>query len=159
MRRYLALISIAVLFSTCLYAQDSIYVVPLIKDTKTQYDVDIEYSKANISGICIIKTDSLGTKGVVMNEFGIKLMDFIVSPDRQKVELADVSDFIDKWYIRKVITSDLTVLFSTWKSNVGVEKDHRLLTIDNDGNIVLKNMKYNISYNFKLNEDNDETTE
>lgn len=159
MRRSLALISLFVLFAAGMYAQDSIYVVPLPKDTKVKYDVDIEFGKAGISGICIMKTDSTGSKGTVVNEFGIKLMDFTVSSDRSKVELVDVSDFIDKWYIRKVITSDLGILFSSTKDMEGKEQEHRSLSVDTDGTIVLKNTRYNITYNFKINDQKDEVAE
>ena len=71
----------------------------------------------------------------------------------------DVSDFIDKWYIRKVITSDLGILFSSTKDMEGKEQEHRSLSVDTDGTIVLKNTRYNITYNFKINDQKDEVAE
>ena len=107
---------------------------------RKQYNVVIETAKANVSGICIIKTDEDGSKGAIVNEFGIHALDFTVSADRRKVRLLHVVDFLNKWYIKRVLRKDLQFLFS----RAGQYSDRRR-ELHTDGNTtVMHNKRYKI---------------
>ena len=109
---------------------------------KRQFNVIIETAKANVSGICIIKTDEEGSRGAIVNEFGIHVLDFTVSSDNRKVKLLHVVDFLNKWYIKRVLRKDLQFLFSRNRSD-----RHRELHIDGD-TAVMQNKRYKITYTF-----------
>ena len=109
---------------------------------KKQFNVIIETPKANVSGICIIKTDEEGSKGAIVNEFGIHVLDFTVSSDNRKVKLLHVVDFLNKWYIKRVLRKDLQFLFSSNRSD-----RRRELHIDGD-TTVMQNKRYKITYTF-----------
>ena len=66
--------------------------------------------KAYISGVCILVRDFTEVKGSVFNEFGISAIDFSYHLKKDKVKIISVMNMIDKWYIRKVLKTDLRTL-------------------------------------------------
>jgi hypothetical protein len=72
---------------------------------KNEYRITISTQKANITGILIAKQVDGKWKGTIINEFGIKVLDYESSSE--KCKLFNVITFIDKWYIRKTIASDI----------------------------------------------------
>jgi hypothetical protein len=79
-----------------------------------------------------------------VNEFGIHALDFTVSADRRKVRLLHVVDFLNKWYIKRVLRKDLQFLFS----RAGQYSDRRR-ELHTDGNTtVMYNKRYKITYTF-----------
>ena len=113
-------------------------------DGKRQYSVTIEMPRGSLSGICLIKTDASGSKGSLVNEFGIHALDFTVSTDRRKVRLLHVIDRMNKWYIKRILRRDLRFLFLNKES----AQDHRReVTVAGDTTI-LHNKKYRITYTF-----------
>ena len=61
--------------------------------------------QANITGIWIVKQVNGEWRGTIINEFGLKVLDFVSSS--KKCKLVNVIKFLDKWYIKKVIASDI----------------------------------------------------
>ena len=78
------------------------YLLPL-DEGRQQYGVAITARGAEITGVCIVKTDSEGSRGAIVNEFGIHALDFMVSADRRKVKLLNVIAMMDRWYVRRVV--------------------------------------------------------
>lgn len=113
-------------------------------DGKRQYSVTIEMPRGSLSGICLIKTDASGSKGSLVNEFGIHALDFTVSTDRRKVRLLHVIDRMNKWYIKRILRRDLRFLFLNKES---VQDRWREVTVEGDTTI-LHNKKYSITYTF-----------
>ena len=151
MRKYLLLISILLLSLTSLtvQAQDSLLVQqPPLSDSigcKTKYATTIELSKGYLSGITIMVREADVYHGVLYNEVGITALEFTYQPQTKKVELIEVIAMLDKWYIRRVLKSDLQYVMEN------------LLK----GNPTYKDEKYHISYKFSLmsNEENSNITE
>jgi hypothetical protein len=151
MRKYLLLISILLLSlaSLTVQAQDSLTVQqsPLSDSIgcKTRYATTIELSKGYLSGITIMVREAEAYHGVLFNEFGITALEFTYQPQTKKVELIEVIAMLDKWYIRRVLKSDLQYVMEN------------LLK----GNPTYKDEKYHISYKFSLmsNEENSNITE
>ena len=71
---------------------------------------------------------------MVSCEFGITALEFTYQPQTKKVELIEVIAMLDKWYIRRVLKSDLQHVMEN------------LLK----GNPTYKDEKYHISYKFSL---------
>jgi hypothetical protein len=63
-----------------------------------------------VSGVCILIRQTDGVKGCLFNEFGITLLDFYYDAKRDNVKLHSVMKKMDKWYIRRVLRSDLRAL-------------------------------------------------
>ena len=140
MRKYLLLISILLLSlaSLTVQAQDSLIVqqAPLSDSIgcKTRYATTIELSKGYLSGITIMVREAEAYHGVLFNEFGITALEFTYQPQTKKVELIEVMAMLDKWYIRRVLKSDLQHVMEN------------LLK----GNPTYKDEKYHISYKFSV---------
>ena len=113
-------------------------------DGKRQYSVTIEMPRGSLSGICLIKTDASGSKGSLVNEFGIHALDFTVSTDRRKVRLLHVIDRMNKWYIKRILRRDLRFLFLNKES---AQDRWREVIVAGDTTI-LHNKKYHITYTF-----------
>jgi hypothetical protein len=100
--------------------------------------------RGSLSGICLIKTDASGSKGSLVNEFGIHALDFTVSTDRRKVRLLHVIDRMNKWYIKRILRRDLRFLFLNKES----AQDRRREVIVAGDTTILHNKKYRITYTF-----------
>ena len=72
---------------------------------KNEFRILLATPKANITGIFIVKQVDGAWKGTLINEFGLKVFDFVSTS--KKCELLNVISFLDKWYIKKVIASDI----------------------------------------------------
>lgn len=99
----------------------------------------------HLSGICLIRME--GDRGAmsVVNEFGVKAFDAVCPGAKGRVKLTYVMAPLDKWYIRRVLVRDLSVLF---------RPDRRLprrrtLERREDGTLVLANRRHKITYRLK----------
>ena len=136
MQRVLAYISIVLclLCATRSFAQQHF---PQNEGEKAVYNASITMPKGSLSGICMLVQDGDSIKGAIVNEFGVSLLDFVYTSKDDKVHLASVIAMMDKWYIRKVLESDLQHVIHELK--------------EGNGNYI--DEKYKISYNFvPLNE-------
>ena len=150
MRRCLLLSSLLLM---AVLAEAGDFLLPLVG--RQQYSVQISARGAELTGICIIKTDSTGaSRGAIVNEFGIHAMDFTLSADRRKVKLQNVMPQMDRWYIRRVVRADLRQLFGA--TACGALKGRRTLTQYADGTLILTNARFNLKYCFKKIDDTEE---
>ena len=153
-RRCLLLISLFCLTSVA-YASD--YLLPL--EGRQQFTVFISVRGMELTGICIIKTDEEGSRGAIVNEFGVHALDFTLSSDRKKVKLLNVMPVMDHWYIKKVVRGDLKYLFLSTENPQS--KGKRTVTVEDDGTVMMENTKYRLKYSLKPinNTQDDETAE
>lgn len=77
---------------------------------KNSYRVNIRVKNTEFTGICLLKKDSEGWRGAVMNDFGAKAFDFTITS--QGCRLLHIIPQLDKWYIRRAMASDLHFLFA-----------------------------------------------
>jgi hypothetical protein len=133
-----------------------------IRDTiqKNEYRLIFSTPKTNISSICIVKQSNGLWKGTIINEFGVKVFDFVSTP--QKCELMNVISFLDKWYVKRVIASDIqfimeidnpkyeegikSVRVSAQDTLSVIYKNRKELKRLPDGKIIYKNKKRAINY-------------
>ena len=111
-----------------------------------RYALFIDLPKgAHISGICLIRME--GDRGVmsVVNEFGVKAFDAVCPGAKGRVKLPYVMALLDKWYIRRVLSRDLSVLF---RPDCRLPR-HRTLERREDGTMVLTNRRHKITYRLK----------
>ena len=138
-------ILISLLFVSCRSVTEvvSVYENPLFDDGTNKHRVTITIPKAEITGIMITKFMEDEWRGSMINEFGIKAFDFTVN--NNKCSIINTVSFLNKWYIRKTIESDLAFLFG----NVSEyrQKKGKMLEINENG-FVLINEKRKIKYNF-----------
>ena len=121
------------------------YLLPL--DGRQEYSVAITARGAEITGVCIVKTDAEGSRGAIVNEFGIHALDFMVSADRRKVKLLNVIPMMDRWYVRRVVKKDLRTLFNATAD--GEQAGSRTVTVEPDGTVTLTNTRYKLKYSLK----------
>ena len=143
MRRCLLLSSL-LLMAVVAVAAD--YLLPL-DEGRQQYGVSITARGAEITGVCIVKTDAEGSRGAIVNEFGIHALDFMVSADRRKVKLLNVIAMMDRWYVRRVGKKDLRMLFNATAD--GEQGSGRTVTVEPDGTVTLTNTRYKLKYSLK----------
>ena len=156
MRAYLRLISLLLLLFQlpCLAQEeivltDSVVVDTIAADTAEirQYNLLLQAGPHQISGICVMKmTSPSEVIGTVINEFGLTAFDFEYR--RGKTKLSNLPPFLDKWYIRMVLKSDLSFFFSNLPKQRNVRKISKQITFSPDGEINLINIRYKIKYTF-----------
>ena len=111
-----------------------------------RYTLSIDLPKGgHVSGICLIRME--GDRGVmsVVNEFGVKAFDAVCPGAKGRVKLPYVMALLDKWYIRRVLSRDLSVLFRPDRRL----PRHRTLERREDGTMVLTNRRHKITYRLK----------
>lgn len=111
-----------------------------------KYSVSIDMDRAHITGICVLRDTGDEVVGSLINEFGIKAFDFVYDKRKDKTKLKNVIKMLNKWYIKKVLCTDLSVLFREKNNSKQLRK--RRLSCE-DAIVELENIKYNITYKFQ----------
>lgn len=136
------LISFLFMLSVAVQAQSCI---AFGSDGRARYSLLIQYKKAGITGVCIMKKDSTNITGSIVNEFGVKAFDFTYDSDKGHIKLINVISFLNKWYIKKTIKADWRYLFSYPR----IHSKSREITFSKDGEVTLDNLRRGIKYSFK----------
>jgi hypothetical protein len=124
-----------------------------------KFKMQIDFPQAQLSGILIAKNGNDTILGAFVNEFGIKVFEFRVNLNQAKVQHLPGS--MDKWYIRKTLSDDLSYIFSPYgqmsKNADTIQfvimkkgKSFKELDIKSDSLVIMKNNKRNISYQLKV---------
>lgn len=138
--------------ATRLIASISFLLLCLVASAQ-EYRVSIDARGKEITGICAMSQENGCTMGTIVNEFGVKALDFTYNG--KKAKLQNVFPPINKWYIKKVLRKDIAFLLENINAKGNRQKGKRTITFGNDGEIVMKNERYNITYTFNpLNDDN-----
>ena len=125
---------------------------------RRQYAFTLQARGAEVTGICVVKTGLEGTRGSLVNEFGIHALDFTLSADRRRVKLLNVMPALNRWYIRRVVSRDLECLFHAQAA--GRAKGRRVVSVGTDGTVTLTNERHNLNYSLRaINSDSDDTTQ
>lgn len=111
----------------------------------TKYSVCISFRNVPITGLCVVRGNGDEVIGSVINEFGIKAFDFVFNKEKGKTKLQNVIKMMNKWYIKKVISADLSTLLRSKNSDKNMK---RRTIINENGMLLLNNTKYNINYKF-----------
>lgn len=109
-----------------------------------------------ITSICMMNIEEDGSiVGTVVNEMGVKAFDFTYANGKAKV--INVLGPFNKWYIRKVLRKDFSFILSNISKNQNVVWKKRSMTVSPNGDIIIKNDRFNISYTFTPMNANHET--
>lgn len=123
---------------------------PLCRSQETQvseFRVEIEARGQQILGLCMMsETADRYVLGTIVNEFGMKVFDF--SYDTKKTKIQNLFSPINKWYIRAVLRKDMTFFLSHFSLRENAQTRKRSIEFTNTGDIIIKNLKYRITYTF-----------
>lgn len=144
MKRCLIFIELLLLLLPCCAAESK------------EYNLLMNARGQEITAICIMNVeDDSSIVGTVVTEMGIKVFDFTYANGKTKV--MNVLGPLNKWYIRMVLRKDLSFILSNIDGGKDVTHKKRSMTFTSDGDIVVRNDKYNISYTFSIMKDDHET--
>ena len=112
-----------------------------------RYTFQIETPKAYLSGILITKAQDDCIIGSLVNEFGVSAIDFSFNIEKDKLKLINVVSFLNKWYIKKTLNSDLKfcihqIYHIPWK------KKHHYIVECVDDSIRIFNSRRKLKYVF-----------
>jgi len=129
-----------------------------------RYQVSIQVKDNHITGLCMLKKSDEGWRGTLINEFGIKAFDFIITP--KKCKLLNTIAMMNKWYIRNTIAGDLHFLFEIDNPDISFQskttrfEQDGILLIDMqqkksiirtpDNSLILTNLKRKIVYTLNV---------
>lgn len=122
--------------------------LPAEEGGRAQYTVTIGWKQSRISGICIMKSLGGEIVGSLVNEFGIRAFDFRYDPRREVLKIENPIGFLDRWYIRKGLRSDLRILFRAADGVLPCERGCRRIERLDDGSLQLENRRRGLSYRF-----------
>lgn len=114
---------------------------------QTRYGFSMESPKATLSGVAIFVENGDTIKGSLINEFGISAMDFQYLKTKDKIQLVNVIQFLNKWYIKPTLKNDIKqCLYVLFPDIPGRRIKHEILESDSARTII--NTKRNIKYSF-----------
>lgn len=130
--------------------------LPCMATESREYQLLMEIRGQEITSICMMNVEDDGSiVGTVVNEMGVKAFDFTYANGKAKV--INVLGPLNKWYIRMVLRKDFGFILSNIDRHQDVVYKKRSMTFTPDGDIVVKNDKYNIRYTFTPTQENHET--
>jgi len=141
---------------------------PQLRDSleRNNYRITISRGEMNLSGIWVVRQMNESWRGTMINEFGLKIFDFICTASR--CELINVNAFADKWYIKRTIAGDLQFILEIdnpdYKKGRSANRDlsdntqiivrkHKQLQRFANGEMVMTNKKRNLTYTFRRMEE------
>ena len=142
--------------------------LPDLRDSvkNNNYRITINTGKMDISGIWVVRQMNESWRGILMNEFGMKLFDFICTA--KECKLMNVTTFANKWYIKKTIADDIrfileidnpcykegrTVHRSVNNDTLTITSKNKMLQRFANGEMVMYNKKRGLTYTFRKMED------
>jgi hypothetical protein len=143
MTRCSRLISLCLLAASCLPAREAATVAaPAVFDggRVVVYRVTVRARQATMTGLMMVKRVGEEWRGSLVNEFGVKAFDFVATG--RGCRLRNTIAFLDKWYIRRPLASDLAFLCGTGAGR------GKCLERDSSGGFVLRNTRRGIVYSF-----------
>lgn len=109
---YLSILSLLLLPSTAVAAATAptpTDTLQCVSPTPPRYSFQLETPKACVSGFLITADIGNDINGSLVNEFGISAADFTFYKQKNKLKLLNTVSFLNKWYIKRVLTNDLAL--------------------------------------------------
>ena len=116
-------------------------------NSRARYSFGITMPKAYLSGIMITADTDSTVCGSMVNEFGVSAIDFIYDRRKDSVKLVRVIDFLNKWYIRRVLRNDIRRCLQELHHMAPASQKGYEVTTDAD-TITITNTGRKISYTF-----------
>lgn len=154
MTRFLVYISI--LLSFVFQTKAEVLVDSL--DRSEKYNFELSTEKGYLSGILILSQEGDVINGCMFNEFGVTAMGFTYDISKDKLKLLHVIKFLDKWYIKRVISKDIKACIKTlWGMPLKPEKNMEVSVSPNE--TVVYNKKRKIRYIYSPMQESNDTKE
>lgn len=118
----------------------------VVSDTR-RYAFQIETPKAFLSGILITKVQDNCIIGSLVNEFGVSAIDFSFNREKDKLKLINVVSFLNKWYIKRALNSDLKFCIHQIY-HIPLKKKHHYIVETEGDSITILNSKRKLKYVF-----------
>lgn len=120
---------------------------------RATYAVTLDFGRAHLTGLCIVKRLDNELVGTLLNEFGIRALDFRYDPQRGRVRLSNLLALLDSWYIRKTLRRDLSLLLQNAALEAPLQRRGRRLARLDDGTLSLTHTRRDLELRFTpLNE-------
>lgn len=132
-------------------------------EAKNTYRVRLRAAGRDLTGICVTKRVGDEWRGSLVNEFGSKAFDFVITARRGT--LLNVFPMMDRWYIRQTVAADLHFLFEVDNAEatfarrversergdtiVAVSGRWRMTATPHDSTVTLVNTRRNIVYELR----------
>lgn len=87
--------------------------------------VVIDFGRAYISGIGILKKDGQSVYGSIFNEFGITALSFRYDENKDKVELLETMDMLRRGPLKHILRKDLSCLMTNLKLGTNIFKNEK----------------------------------
>ena len=154
MTRFLVYISI--LLSFVFQTKAKVLVDSL--DRSEKYNFELSTEKGYLSGILILSQEGDVINGCMFHEFGVTAMGFTYDISKDKLKLLHVIKFLDKWYIKRVISKDIKACIKTlWGMPLKPEKNIEVSVSPNE--TVVYNKKRKIRYIYSPMQESNDTKE
>lgn len=149
MRKSSALISILLFLPLYLWAACGEEADATDSLSYKEYELLIQARGHDITGLCAMTATNDGRmEGTFINEFGLKVFDFIFTNDKRKAKVFNVFGPMNKWYIRKMLSNDMTFTLRHMQQSDTTAKGIRSISFDADGAIHVRNNRFKIFYTF-----------
>ena len=127
-------------------------------DRSEKYNFELSTEKGYLSGILILSQEGDVINGCMFNEFGVTAMGFTYDISNDKLKLLHVIKFLDKWYIKRVISKDIKACIKTlWGMPLKPEKNIEVSVSPNE--TVVYNKKRKIRYIYSPMQESNDTKE
>lgn len=82
---------------------------------KVCYNLQIEIRESYVSGICIMVNNDGLIMSSIVNEFGVSMIDFTYSENKNKVKIRSVIGSLNRWYVKRLIKRSLRGMLKAMK--------------------------------------------
>lgn len=122
----------------------------LLSNSTVKCRTEISFRGNSVSGLCLMRMLNDTIVGSIINEFGIKMLDFRYDRRKQKIWLYNVVKRLNKWYTKKVIKKDLIFFLCRLTGEYEATDGCRACKEISHDSIIVTNKRYNITYSFTL---------
>lgn len=112
-----------------------------------RWNINLSTPKAAVSGFFLIRDENDSIAGSIINEFGISLADFRFNPVSGKVKFINLTGFLNKWYLKKLLAKDLSLALKRLTTPSLSSPKGYDVSVSSD-TVVIHNLKYDITYQF-----------
>ncbi len=153
MRRFLLSISLMLCGVTAFATGTGETFFPTAEGRRAEYAVTMDFGRAHLTGICVMKCIDGTIVGTLMNEFGIRAFDFRCDGSYGGTELSNLTGPLDRWYIRRTLRRDLRLLLQHADNGTPQRIRGRRIELRGDGSLSLTHIRRGLTLVFTpLNE-------
>lgn len=142
MKAFLLCLSALLLAASGLFAQT----LPPRGET-LRYAFELSTQRGGASGVMALRETPDTILGSMVNEFGVSVADFIYHRKKRKLKLVSVIGFLDRWYVKRVVSSDLGECLRLLRDENYIPGKRYSFTTAGD-TTTIGNLKRNITYTF-----------